>query len=114
MKWLAGNVPGIAASKVSTRVAETARVSAYLHTVPHLRTGHPSPSLKVSQLITGCLSFLLAGLTSCKGIGLGNCFSETLFSYKKQIVAPRTSLGTMRDSGAGAGGGRVGGGRAQL
>lgn len=45
MKLLAGNVPGIAASKVSTRVAETARVSAHLRTVPHLGTGdihHPA------------------------------------------------------------------------
>lgn len=59
-------------------------------------------------LVTVRLSFLLAGITSRKGIRLGNRLSETLFSYKKQIVA------TKQDSGTGAGGGRVGGGRAQL
>lgn len=88
MKLLSDNVPGIAASKVSTRVAETARVSAHLHAVPHLRTGCPSLSLKVSQLITRCLSFLLAGIASCKGIRLGNRFSETLFSYKRKLLHP--------------------------
>lgn len=105
MKLLAGNVAGIAASEVGTRV------SAHLHTAPRLRT---SPSLKVSQRITGCLSFPPAGITPCKCTGPGNRFSAALFSYKKQIVAPRTSPETKRDSGAGAGGGRVGGGRAQL
>lgn len=108
MKLLAGNVPRIAASKVSSRV------SAHVHTAPHPRAGCPSPSLKVSQLITGRLPFLLAGITTSKGTGLGSRFSATWFSHKKQIVAPRTSLETKRDSGAGAGGGRVGGGRAQL
>lgn len=67
MKLLAGNVPGRAASKVSSRVAGNDRVSSHICTVPHLCTGHPPPSPKVSPPLYQVLSSLLAGIISSYG-----------------------------------------------
>lgn len=105
MKHLADSDPGTAANKVSTKVAETARVSAALHSVPQTHPGYPSPSWR-SQLISGCLSVLLAGIPGCQVL-------DWVIISAQPSLAAKSSPGLVRSegrSGVGAGDGCVGGG----